>query len=122
MAYDSWSQHNEQVVPFTGAVTNGTLATVVAASTGFAWNVRSLTVTSTVSGTVAVYSGGTIQSNSLIGAFGVLANTPLVLAEDQLGQGVVTAVGQALTINCPTGTTTLTARIRKDTTSPNAAH
>jgi hypothetical protein len=118
-AVNSWSGQAEVQVPFSEAITAGTLATLMSATSTKAHNVRALTVTNTASGFVRLYSGGTTPIGArLIGTFGVIANTPLVLTEENLGTGVVTTVGDALMVDATTGTVSIQARVREDLKSP----
>jgi hypothetical protein len=117
-AVDSWSGHQEELVPFLGSVTAGTTAAVYTAVTNKAINVRAITLTNSASGYVALYNGSSAVAGNVIGVWAVIANTPLVLNEDMLGQGVITTVGTGLYVSGTTGTVTLTARVRKDKVSP----
>lgn len=117
-ATDSWSGKAEQSICFSQAITAGTLATVATAVTGKCHNVRAVVVTNTASGFVRLYSTSTLTGANLIGAVGVIANTPLVLTEDSLGAGICTRVGEALCVDATTGTVSLQLRDRLDIKSP----
>lgn len=122
-AVNSWSGQPETVVAFSQAITAGTAATVCTAVTSKAHNVRAITLTNTASGYVRLYSGTDDSDGSkLIGAWGVIANTPLQLNEDDLGPGVVTGVGQALGVDATTGTVSITVRVRRDDKSPRGSN
>jgi hypothetical protein len=136
---DSWSGHSEVQVPFTASITAGTPALVMSAatvllptgSTAACINIRSITITDTASGYVRLYNGqsagglpstgysgtGAPPGSALIATFSVLANSPLVLNEDQLGQGIMTSVGSSLWVDSATGTTCLQVRARLQTQS-----
>lgn len=118
-AFDSWSGHVERVIPFSQSVTLGTTALVATAVPLVSHNVRSITITDSASGVVRLYStsDNSLGSN-MIGSWGVIANTPLVIREDELGQGIGTAVGSALYVDAATGTLSLMVRIREDPQRP----
>jgi hypothetical protein len=109
---------NESSVQFTAAITAGTTATVCSAVTSRAHNVRAVVITNTASGFVRFYSDTNAVGANLIGTFGVIANTPLVVTEDVLGPGIVTTVGKALVVDATTGTVSLQLRDRLDKVSP----
>lgn len=115
---DSWSQKDSGLIQFTGAITANTLALVTTAVLGKAHNIRSLVITNTASGYVRFYDSSTAVGTGLIGTFGVIANTPLVLTEDQLGVGMITGKGKALYCDATTGTVHVMARDRLDSQSP----
>lgn len=112
---DSWSGHVEVQVPFSQAITlGGGNGVVCSATASVAWNVRALTITNSASGVVRLYSGHYLDGTKLIGSFAVIANTPLKLNEDDLGQGIKTAVGSELSVDAATGTLSMQLRVRKD--------
>lgn len=113
-ATDSWSAHNEVNIPFSFSITAGTSAPIFTGVSGVAANVRAIVVTNTASGGVHLYSDSTVTGSALIGSYGVLANTPLVITEDNMGQGLKTVLGKGLYIEGTTGTISGTVRIRKD--------
>jgi len=117
-ATDSWSGKSEKVIPFSQALTSQTVAVVCTAVSSVAHNVRAITITNTASGYVRLYTSANLLGSNLIGAWGVVANTPLVLHEDDLGQGVVTKLGEGLYVDATTGTVSITCRIREDPVSP----
>lgn len=122
---DSWSGHTEKLTPFSQSVTAGTPALVVSAVSatsppsgfpqGVNQNVRSMVVTSTVSTTVIFHSANSTSGASIIGVFGLLANQPLPLTEDQLGQGMRSGITNPIYVDVgSTATVTITARVRSD--------
>lgn len=118
-AVDSWSHFAEVQVPFSQSVTLAATPSVVCTATaGFAHNVRSLTITDTASGVVTLYNGPGGAGTTIIGTWGVIANTPFPLSEEQLGQGITTSVGSGLYVCGATGTITLQVRDRLSSTSP----
>lgn len=114
-ATDSWSQHQESVVPFSASITlNAAPALICTAVTGKTLNVRTLIITDSASGVVEIYNGSGGTGATVLGSFGVIANTPLLLTEDMLGQGLRTSSGTGLYVSGATGTITLTMRVRQD--------
>jgi hypothetical protein len=117
-AHDSWSTQGEKVVPFSQSVTLGTTALVASAVTGRCHNVRTMTITDSASGVVRFYSTSSNAGANLIGAFAVIANTPLMLTEDSLRTGMCTRVGEALYVDAATGTLSIQLSDRLDLKSP----
>lgn len=114
-AVDSWSGHTEVLVPFSQALTTpGLPSLIVSAVTARTLNVRALVVTDSASGIITLYNGAGGTGPTILAQFAVIANTPLILTEEQLGQGARTTSGTALYIGGTTGTVTATVRVRQD--------
>jgi hypothetical protein len=111
---DSWSGHTERTLCQSASLTLGTPSVIVSAVTTANQNVRAFTVTDSGSGVVQFYNSATMSAAAQIGAFGVLANTPLVISEDQLGLGMKSGVGNPIYVNAATGTVSITFRVRAD--------
>lgn len=117
-ATDSWSHRAEVLVPFSGAITANTTALVYTGITSVRPNIRSAVITNTASGFVRIYAstaaGAAPVGADLVLAVGVIANTPLVLTEDSLGQSLSGVSGRSLVVDATTGTVSLMLRVRKD--------
>lgn len=114
-AVDSWSGHTENVVPFSASVTlNAAPALICTAVTGKTLNIRAITITDSASGVVEIYNGSGGAGSTVLMSVGLIANTPLTLTEDMLGQGLRTTSGTGLYVSGATGTISLTMRVRQD--------
>lgn len=108
-AQDSWSGKDESLVTLGATIT--TPAVIVTATTGKVIVVKSLVIASGTAGNVTLQTSSTVGTN-IKAAIYLAANTPLLITEELLGEGVKTASGDTLYIHGP-GTITVTARVQK---------
>lgn len=112
---DPGSTMGEIPISFSQAITQGTTALVVSSVTGRAHNIRAIVITNSASGFVRLYSTSDNSNGAnLMGSWGVVANTPLVLTAAALRGGVPGRVSDAVYVDAATGTVSLQMCVRED--------
>jgi hypothetical protein len=104
---DSWSGHTENHVSWSASVTLGTPAIICTASTTVNPQLKAMVITSSASGVVILMNSATPAAANQFMTVGLLANTPLVISENQFRQGVAAGLGNPIYLNGPTGTVTV---------------
>lgn len=100
---DTWSGHNETTVSFNGNPGAG-IATIATAVAGKQLTIKSMVITATTAGIVAIYDGTAGTSGTVLGTFYLAANVAQQIPEHMLGRGLVGTSGNALSVGEPGGT------------------